>query len=343
MIQNNITLKKLFFFIALALTIQIVSQEGIPVYTDYLSDNLYLVHPSMAGAANTNKIRLTARKQWFGVEDSPYTQSANINFRAGDKVGLGGILYVDKNGNFSQSGMYGTFAYHLLLSRDRLDLNMLSFGISGGLIQSKVDMRGLADPLDPDPVVKDVVRSEFYYNVDVGLSYNYLEWFAHFTIKNLLPMKRDLYNNGTPVTESDNQRRMIFSVGRLFGLGKGDTWSMEPSILYQFTDQTKENAIDANLKIYKDFNSLTLWGGMSYRRSFDGAEYSSDGLEIENQNLQYVTPFIGINYGKFMFGYTYNHPYNSVLLTDGGFHQLTLGYDFGKREERWDCKCPAVN
>ena len=25
------------------------SQDGIPVYSDYLSDNLYLLHPSMAG------------------------------------------------------------------------------------------------------------------------------------------------------------------------------------------------------------------------------------------------------------------------------------------------------
>lgn len=26
------------------------SQEGLPIYTDYLTDNYYLIHPSMAGA-----------------------------------------------------------------------------------------------------------------------------------------------------------------------------------------------------------------------------------------------------------------------------------------------------
>jgi hypothetical protein len=36
------------------------SQEGIAVYSDYLSDNYYLIHPSMAGAANCAKIRLAA-------------------------------------------------------------------------------------------------------------------------------------------------------------------------------------------------------------------------------------------------------------------------------------------
>jgi hypothetical protein len=45
-----------------------LSQEGIAVYSDYLSDNYYLIHPSMAGAANC-KIRLNS-KQWFGQEDA---------------------------------------------------------------------------------------------------------------------------------------------------------------------------------------------------------------------------------------------------------------------------------
>ena len=57
---------KAILFLAVFFMSQIsFSQEGIAVYSDYLSDNYYLIHPSMAGAANCAKIRLTARKQWF--------------------------------------------------------------------------------------------------------------------------------------------------------------------------------------------------------------------------------------------------------------------------------------
>jgi len=339
-------LKKYYLLFAILISQFIFSQEGIPVYTDYLSDNLYLVHPSMAGASNANKIRLTARKQWFDVDNAPSTQSANINFRTGDKVGLGGIVYRDENGRFSQTGVFVTFAYHLLFSRDRTDLNMLSFGMSGGFIQSNVDERGLDDPADPDPVLRGNVQKDAYFNVDVGMSYHYLNWYAHFTVKNLLPTARDLFDNtdiGATLRDSNNQRRYIFSVGYVFGLGNGP-WSLEPSILYQATDQTKESTIDANLKVYRKFGELaTLWGGVSYRRSFDGAEFSQTGVEIESQKLQYITPLIGINYKKWMVGYTYSYQSNSVVLSNGGFHQLTLGYDFGKRKERWNCHCPAVN
>ena len=33
------------------------SQETLPIYSDYLSDNVYLVHPSAAGIGNTGKLR----------------------------------------------------------------------------------------------------------------------------------------------------------------------------------------------------------------------------------------------------------------------------------------------
>jgi hypothetical protein len=44
---------------------------SLPIYSDYLTDNYYLVHPSMAGASNFNKIRLTGRQQWFDVNEAP--------------------------------------------------------------------------------------------------------------------------------------------------------------------------------------------------------------------------------------------------------------------------------
>ena len=51
-----ITFKKLVFIATFALAAQnINSQEGLPIYSDYLSDNFYLLHPSMAGVSNCNK------------------------------------------------------------------------------------------------------------------------------------------------------------------------------------------------------------------------------------------------------------------------------------------------
>ena len=64
----------------------------------------------------------------------------SVNGRIGDsQSGIGAILYSDKNGYHSQLGAYLTYAHHIMFSRNEIDLNQLSFGLSVGTIQYKLD------------------------------------------------------------------------------------------------------------------------------------------------------------------------------------------------------------
>lgn len=325
-------------FLLLVLFIQLTStaQEGIPVYSDYLTDNYYLLHPSMAGAANCDKLRLTGRKQWFGQEDAPELQTVSFNSRVGERSGAGIILFNDKNGYHSQRGGKLTYAHHLRFSRGTLDLNQLSFGLSAAFVQSTLDG---SDFTGFDPViVPGIIQKDSYFNVDLGVSYHYMDFFTHFTIKNFLAsQRRELYSEGF---ESDNLSKYLWSAGAVFG--NENNLLFEPSLMFQYTSETKEKAIDLNLKVYKELEFGKLWGGLSYRRSFDGAQYVS-GSGIEDQKLQWITPIIGLNYDKFMFSYTYSHIMGDVKFDNGGFHQITLGMNIFCKDKAWDCNCPAVN
>lgn len=332
-------LKNTFLFLLGILCFSSINaQEGLPIYTDYLTDNYYLIHPSMAGAANCAKVRLTGRQQWFGHEDAPRLMTLSINGRIGDSPsGIGGILYADKNGFHSQTGAYLTYAHHLMFSRSEVDLNMLSFGLSAGFIQYQLDETTF--PFDgQDPIVQGVVQSATNFNIDFGFSYHYLDFYAHGTIKNVL--KNAGINNDVLITS--NLRRYLLSVGGVFGK-LGSEWSFEPSVMFQYREGTQESMVDFNAKAYKQMEFGTLWGGLSYRQSLDGAEFLSNGNTVRSQKLQQITPIVGVNYNQFMFAYTYTYQTNSVVFTNGGFHQLTLGYNFSCRRERYDCKCPAVN
>ena len=312
------------------------AQEVIPTYSDYLTDNLYLIHPSMAGASNYDQIRLTGRTQWFDVQDAPNLQTLAYNTRLGDKIGLGGIAFRDENGNFSKSGLYGTFAYHLMFSRSTVDLNQLSFGVSVGLVQHRLDTSGFSEF---DPILEGS-NADIFANMDLGISYYVRDLYFHFAAKNILSVRRDLfYSDAVP----SNMRKYLFSAGYVFSLNPNDPWSFEPSVLFQAREATNEMAIDANLKAYYELENGNLWGGLSYRNSLESSEYTSDGEEINRQQLRYITPFIGIDYKKFVFGYTYSYQVNSLVLSNGGFHQITLGYNFGESRQRYDCKCPAIN
>ena len=89
-----------------------------------------------------------------------------------------------------------------------------------------------------------------------------------------------------------------------------------------------------------DFGSL--WAALSYRRSFDGAQFTSGG-GVSSQKLQYFTPIIGVNYKNFMFAYTYSQVMGDVKFDTGGYHQITLGINLFCKKERYDCNCPAIN
>lgn len=326
-----------FFVICFFIGLYSYSQEGIPVYSDYLSDNYYLLHPSMAGASNCAKLRVTSRKQWFGQEDAPALQTLSLNGRIGEKAGAGIIVFNDKNGYHSQKGVKLTYAYHLMFSRDEIDLNQLSFGISGGLIQSQLDETEFIQSGMYDPTVNGgIVQKDSYFNVDFGMSYNFLEFYVHGTVKNAIETRREIYSE----YENDNLRKFLLSTGYVFGDKNRILW--EPSILFQYTDRTTEKAVDLNLKAYKNMDFGKVWAGLSYRNSFDGVEYDT-GSGVEKQKLQYFTPIIGVNYDKFMFAYTYSHVTGPVKFDTGGFHQITLGIDLFCKREKYHCNCPAIN
>jgi len=313
------------------------AQEVIPTYSDYLTDNLYLLYPSMAGASNYNQIRLTARQQWFDVDNAPNLQTLSVNGRLGDKIGLGSIFFRDENGYFSKLGAYATFAYHLMFSRDNVNLNQLSFGISGGIIQHRLDQSAFTVY---DPIIgNSATATDIFGNMDVGMSYYYMDFYAHVAVKNIITVDRDLfYSDAVP----NNQRKYLASAGYVFDFYRND-WGLEPSFLFQLRELNSQATIDANIKAYKDFDFGQGWVGMSYRQAFDGAEYTRTGEEIQRQNLRYITPFLGLEYKRFVFGYTFSYQMNTMVLSNNGFHQLTLGYNFGESRQRYDCHCPAIN
>jgi type IX secretion system PorP/SprF family membrane protein len=330
-------LKKRYLLVLLFITQFSFAQEGIAIYSDYLTDNYYLIHPSMAGAANCAKLRLTARQQWFGQDDAPALQTLSFNGRMGERSGGGLIAFNDKNGYHSQRGLKATYAHHIMFSRDAIDLNQLSFGISAGFVQSMLDETEFLQSGDYDPIVDGtIVQKDSYFNVDIGASYHYLDFYAHFTVKNALANKREIYTE----IESDNLRKFLFSAGYTFG--DTETISLEPSIMFQMVSETQEKSIDLNMKAYKELDFGMLWGGLSYRRSLDGAQYVN-GNSVEEQRLQYITPLIGINYKNFMFAYTYSHTIGDIKFDNAGFHQITLGINLFCERDKYECNCPAIN
>jgi hypothetical protein len=104
--------------------------------------------------------------------------------------------------------------------------------------------------------------------------------------------------------------------------------------MFQMIELTKEKLVDFNIKVHKQIGLElgTIWCGISYRRSFDGAQYNTI-TGVASQKLQYITPFLGFTYKQFMVGYTYSKVSGSILFDSGAYHQITLGFNFNCKQE----------
>lgn len=317
---------KILLSVSFLLLMNIVkAQETLPIYQDYLSDNVFLVHPAAAGIGECAKIRLTAGTQWLGVNDAPQLQTASFHAKVREdaKAGYGVILFNDKNGHHSQKAIQGTYAYHLELDQQRR-FNQLSFGLSLAAVQNDVDQRAFVD----DPAVSQIIESDFYFNADFGMAYHYGGFSSYLTIKNIFLTAK---NNLKSEFNALNLRNYVLGAGYFFG--EEEKIQFEPSFMFQYKEQTSEKTLDVNFKAYKKFRQAQLWGAISYRRSFDGSVFDESS---------YISPILGVNFDRFMIAYTYTSQLNEVKLTQGGFHQISLGYNFLCRKRRL-AACPNIN
>lgn len=319
----KLLLMRFFGLLLLCVTSISWSQQTLPIYQDYLADNVFLVHPSAAGIGNSGKIRFTARNQWAGVENAPSLQTISFHNRFGRQAAVGVILFNDENGFHSQRGLQGTYAYHLDITRGNV-INQLSFGLAFTAVQNQRDQSQFFG----DPSIAQLIQSDSYFNADFSTAYHYDGFSSYFTVKNLLlRAKNNLNNNFEPL----NLRNYVLSLGYYFGQEKMIQW--EPSLMIQIREGTGERIADFNIKAYKQVRDMQLWAALSYRRSFD-----ADPI----QDFNFVSPIVGFNYKNFMFAYTYTHQINEIVLTTTGFHQVTLGLNVFVKRPRASA-CPNIN
>jgi type IX secretion system PorP/SprF family membrane protein len=300
------------------------SQETLPIYQDYLSDNVFLLHPSAAGIGNSSKLRMTARQQWSGVPDAPALQTLSFHTKFGEysNAGYGLILFNDSNGYHSQKGVQGTYSYHIPLNDGRV-FEQLSFGLGFTFVQNQADQRLFSG----DPAVAQIIESTSYYNADFSVAYHKGGFSSYFTVKNLLLTAKNNLNIQEPL----DLKNYIFSVGYYYG--KDNYIQLEPSLMLQLKESIGQRIADFNIKAYKTFSETQIWAALSYRRSFDPNAIDSD---------QFLSPIIGLNYNNFMFSYTYTNQMNDTVLTSSGFHQVSLGINLWTRKQR-GAACPNIN
>jgi type IX secretion system PorP/SprF family membrane protein len=313
-------MKKILISIFLLAITKNYSQElNLPVFTQYLADNQFVVSPTFAGIGDNLRIRANGLTQWVGIKNSPDNQSLYADFRIADRSGIGISVYNDKNGATKQSGGKLSFAQHLIL--DYYSKQYLSLGVSYNLNNFRINTDGFNLPnIDPS-ITND--RSISNNNFEVGFLYRIKNTFISFNASNILSKDLDKFRG----IEPSLLRNYQIYAGYVYKSNRDSRVTIEPSIYYQLFESDKRSSTDLNVKLrYYDKYDDYYWAGLSYR-------FLNDQL-LQPLNLG---PMVGLKKKQFYFGYTYQMILNQLSSFNSGTHMVTIGFDVFQGVS--DCPC----
>jgi type IX secretion system PorP/SprF family membrane protein len=311
--------KIIISFILLAATSSYSQEFNVPVFTQYLADNPFVISPTYAGIGDNLRIRANGLTQWVGIKDAPDNQSIYGDFRIADRSGVGVSLYNDKNGYTSQAGAKATFAHHIIL--DYYSKQYLSFGLSFNLNNFSIDSAKLI-PSDPDfGITSD--RKTSNNNFDVGLLYRYDQFYLSLNGANILGKDIDKFS-GYKIEPNQLLNYQVYSG---YVIKTNNYAEIEPSVFFQYFASDGRSSTDLNAK-YRKFNNKEeyYWVGASYR-------FLNDQM-LKPLNLG---PMAGFKKSIFYFGYSYQITFNELASFNSGTHMVTIGLDFLQGIS--DCPC----
>ena len=308
--MKKLTLYILFLFFACG-----YGQElNLPVWTQYLADNEFVVSPTYAGIGDNFRIRANGLTQWVGIKDAPDNQALYADFRIANRSGVGVSLYNDKNGYTHQKGVKFSYAHHLIV--DYTSKQYLSFGLSYNINSFRIAIEDFESidgaPID-DPSISDD-RSRTNQNFDVGFLYRYDNIYFSLNANNIL--NKDI--NDFAISEPNSLLNFQVYSGIILASKVNKNIEYEPSVFYQLFWSDKRSSTDVNFKFRTfDRKGDYFWVGASYR-------FLNDQF-FKPLN---IGPMAGIMKNKLYFAYSYQITTNDLAGYNSGTHSITIGLDF---------------
>lgn len=323
--------RKLIIYVSILTMAYSFGQElNLPVFTQHLADNNFVVSPTFAGIGDNLKIRANGLTQWVGIKGAPDNQSIYGDFRISDRTGVGLSFYNDRNGNTIQTGAKFSFAHHLTL--DYYSRQYLSFGISYNINNFRIDINNF-DNGNGNPAINPLVtddRRTTNHNFDAGFLYRLKGYFLSFNVNNFLDKN---FDGNIRKLEPNLLLNYQIYTGYTFRGPKKSGIEYEPSIFYQMFSSDKRSSTDLNFKVRKyDRNEDYFWAGISYR-------FLNDQF-LKPLN---IGPMVGFQKSIFYFGYAYQITTNDLSAYNSGTHVVTIGLNFLQGLSNCPCTQSAVH
>ncbi len=290
-----------------------INAQQLPVYSQY-KQNAFLYNPAVASANGQTLFTLTSRKNWMGFKGAPglvvfgfqhrfpgepmnvssgLLGNKRIDLDQKGRVGIGGLVFSDKNGPVSRNGAQMAYSYYIPMGESTVSFGMSAMGFVNNANIDEMEFLNENEPaigsMEPS-ISYDMAIGAFYTmsnRVFVGISCMQI-------LKTIdLSSKNEYFN--------EYLRHFYIIGGYRYPLN--DELAIEPSLYMKANSNNFQT--DINTRLY--FKSV-YWAGLSYRTNND------------------LVLMGGAKLGDFYVGYSFDYGFGEIIKTSFGSHEINVGY-----------------
>jgi type IX secretion system PorP/SprF family membrane protein len=294
-------IKKSFVAFGFVLVMHTAWAQQDAMYSQYMF-NYLSINPGYAGSRDVLSVTGLYRNQWVNVDGAPTTITVTADAPiARERMGIGLSVFSDKIGREANTGVYGTYAYRLRLSKK----GTLGFGANVGFTQYTANLAGA---ISNKPETFGNI-TEFNPNFGFGVYYSTDKFYLSVSLPHILDSKLGSLQGSN--VSSLARKHYFIGAGYVFTINP--SVKLKPSFLIKAVEGAPVQAdINANLWLV---DRVGL--GLLYRTgdAFAGL------FELQ------VTP-------SFRFGYAYDLTTTRIGAYTAGTHELMLRYEFATNKKK---------
>jgi len=290
--------------------LQTASAQEEAIYRQYFL-NPMLVNPATVGADREHhNLSMNLRSAFSSFPDSPKSYALSYNGPVGKQVGLGGLIFSENIADITR--FRGQIAYSMGIDvkeiklRAGLSLEYQRMALSNSVMNSDLFDSG-------DMTVLDNINGRKFFDTSLGLFGEYKDIYFGYAAPNLI---RTVTDEIEGQDDGGNFKYFILQAGGRFAINDNKV-KLEPSI------------------ILRNVRNVDTHVDISMMASFLNEQFITGALFRAGAGNS-VGFLLGTKYNTLKFIYSYDILIDDFQSYNGGSHEITVGFEFGRKEGGFD-------
>lgn len=276
--------------------------------------NPVLINPAAAGHAGIHQVYGNFRSQWTGFPGSPNSYGINYNGPIGETIGIGAWLTAEEIGSLQRNSIRFNFSNRFELGNEWALAAGFTAEFQNERLNNAVGSSTLVDLTDD--LVMQGMDGTSLFDATLGFHATHAnKSYIGLSFPNLILARLGEIESSEP--RGGFFSYYIVTAGTRFEVSSGNV-ILEPVVMFQDLERAPFR-LDANLLAHFLEGKLTT--GVSYRVGRGGSLGLLLGTKIEETFSVY---------------YSYDVGFQRFQQYNSGGHEITLGFEFGPRGDRYD-------